>query len=270
MRNGRCPSRPWLGRAIPAGGREACRYALAPFLLGLAGCATPGPLHVYSLDGQPNAPIRDQHEHGADDVPSFLRERETVAAFAYDPFTDHFFLVVQPGNRVRVVDRPARAVKREFPLLRLATESNIQELALKPRTGHLFLLDARERRVLELTRLGGFVRHIPLQLSSDDSCDGLAYDAQRDRLLVLQAATAPRPTIVAADLEGRRLGQFQLDRPVAGPIAFDAETRELYAILPGAAPRSVGVFDQAGRLLRTLPAAGPLLDVGPRSFIRVF
>src|SRR5471032_2047214 len=126
--------------------------ALCALALGGGGCATPGPLHVYSL-ASPTAPdIADRGPEPALDVPSFLAAGETVTGFAYDPFTDHFFLRLAPGNRIRVVDRPARAVKREFVVSGLPATGG-GDLAVRPRDGHIFLVHPTEPMVIELTRL---------------------------------------------------------------------------------------------------------------------
>lgn len=235
---------------------------------GGAGCATPGPLHVYSFAGAPDAPIHDHGDGRVAEVPGFVREGESVVAFTYDPFTDHFFLALMPGNVIRVVDRPARAIKREFTLPEPAPIT-LCDLAVKPRTGHLFLLDASASRIVELTRLGEFVRHISLPLTRDRAA-GIAYDAARDRLLVLHAAESVRPTVTTFDLEGRPVRVHNLDRSVIGPIAFDSEARELYAAMSPVMQASIGVFDEQGHFLRWAAGPGNFVDLGPRSFIRVF
>lgn len=55
-----------------------------PVLAALAagGCATPGPLHVYTVANPAANAIHDTGGTPADEIPSFL---------ARDPFTDHFF-----------------------------------------------------------------------------------------------------------------------------------------------------------------------------------
>jgi len=75
------------------------------------------------------------------------------------------------------------------------------------------------------------------------------------------------------ELDGRQVSAVALDRDVTlTALAYDAEKRELYA--PLAREAALGVFDEAGHLVRTLPLpAGETLrfvDVGPRSLIRVF
>ncbi len=233
--------------------------------LGLAGCATPGPLHVYSLPSVSHETVLDAGDGRTAEVPSFIAADEQLTGFAYDPFTDHFFLRLAPGNLIRVVDRPARAVKREFEGERLPATGG-GDLAVRPRDGHLFLLHPGQPEVLELTRLGRWVRTIPLAATTTPAA-GIAYDATQDRLLVLDGAQATH--ISVHDLAGRRLGGLTLERAVAGSLAFDAVTREIYAPLAGR-DAGIGVFDEQGRLRRTLAPTAVGVDVGPRSFVRVF
>lgn len=232
--------------------------------LGLAGCATPGQLHVYLLPSATAPVVKDSAPGSAAEVPSFLEPGEEVTGFAYDPFTDHFFLRLSPGNRIRVVDRPAQAVKREFDVDRLPADGG-GDLAVKPRTGHLFLLHAHEPRVSELTRLGKWVRTLPLDGLTAPAA-GIAYDAAHDQLLVLERGRSA--TVTTFDLDGRRLGAVTLEHEVGPSLAFDSDAREFYAPL-AATPGEMGVFDEQGRLRRKM-GMGLLIDVGPRSFVRVF
>lgn len=237
----------------------------------LAGCATPGPMHTYTLGTTGERAILDVGNDRTAESPSFLGSDEKVTGFAYDPFTDHFFLRLEPGNRIRVVDRPARAIKREFTI-EDALPRGRGDLAVRPRDGHLFLLETDG--VLEITRLGKLVRTFSLQSreksgsagGSSGAATGLAYDTLRDRLLVL---AADGRTVTVHDLKGARTASLTLAQAAAGSLAYDAERRELYASLRERAD-AIGVFDEEGRLLRTVAAAGALVDVGQRSFVRVF
>src|SRR5476649_2756664 len=94
--------------------RRLAMAALTGGAFGGAGCATPGALHVYSLASAAHETVHDTGPEGATDVPSFIAPDEILTGLAYDPFTDHFFLRLAPGNHFRVVDRPARTIKREF------------------------------------------------------------------------------------------------------------------------------------------------------------
>lgn len=231
----------------------------------MGGCATPGPLHVYSLAATGARPVFDHSDTAHLQVPSFLANGDQLRGFAYDPFTDHFFLRLAPGNRIRVVDRPARAIKREFEIA-AATAVGGGDLTARPRDGHLFLLDATGG-VIETTRLGKVIRTFALAgLAAPPA--GLTLDPDRNRLLVL-APDGHRVTI--HDLNGAHLGEFTLAQATRASLAFDSDKRELYAPLREV-PGEIGVFDDTGRLLRTLAGAGDVtfVDVGPRSLIRVF
>ena len=234
--------------------------------LALGGCATPGPLHIYSLPSVSHHTVRDTGDGRTTEAPSFIAPDEQLTGFAYDPFTDHFFLRLAPGNRIRVVDRPARAVKREFEGEQLPATGG-GDLAVRPRDGHLFLVHPGQPAVLELTRLGRWVRTIPLESTAAPAA-GIAYDAARDCLLVLDGAAATR--IAIHDLTGRRVGSVTLERAVGASLAFDAGAREIYAPLAGRGTADVGVFDEQGRLRQTLALPAAWIDVGPRSFVRVF
>jgi uncharacterized protein YjiK len=237
---------------------------LVAVVLAFTGCATRGPLHVYSLTESGERLVLDTSEAAPAEVPSFVEANERVSGFAYDPFTDHFFLRLDPGNRIRVVDRPARKIKREFTIAG-APENSRGDLAVRPRDGHLFLLLSEGASVLEATRFGKIVRTFALEdITAGPS--GIAFDMTQDRLLVLDA-DGRRVTV--HDLDGKRRAETTLDHVAGGSLAFDAERRELYAPLRARAGE-IGVFDEHGKLVRTLRAPGRFVDVGPRSFVRMF
>ena len=239
----------------------ACEaFALCLF----AGCATPGPLHVYSLATTGERNVLDSGEGRNTLLPSFLAPDDAISGFAYDPFTDHFFLRLEPGHRIRVVDRPARAIKREFEIAHPASKCR-GDLTVRPRDGHLFLLGAEPRQVIETSRLGKVVRTFMLA-DVGVAPAGIAFDTVRDRLVVL-GTDGLRITI--HDLQGAPIGGFAVAQAAAPSLGFDAEKRELYAPLRDQAG-AIGVFDETGRLLRTSAAGGAFVDVGQRSFLRVF
>jgi len=204
-------------------------------------------------------------EGGRVDVPAFLEPTDELTGLAYDPFTDHFFLRLAPGNRILVVDRPARAVKRAF-MIRDLPDGPGGDLAVRPRNGHIFLLLPGEPALLQLTRLGERVRTLPL-VPAPLPPTGIAYDPIQDRLLILVPARPAR--IAAYDLEGREKGAITLDREVGASLAFDPERREYYVPLAGSGS-PVGVFDQHGRWQRNLDGSAAFVDLGPRSFLRLF
>ena len=273
---------PWHGRlprellAVPRASRlRICLLppALATLLL-LAGCATPGPLHRYSTSADSPAEIHDAGSDGTTaSAPSFLALGEHLVGFAHDPFTDHFFLRLAPGDLIRVVDRPARAIKREFTVPALANARG-GDLAIRPRDGHVFAPHATAPAVIEFNRFGELIRILPLATLNAPPA-GLAYDTVRDRLLALSGGDLARVT--SHDLQGQRLTAVALDRDVAlTTLAYASDQHEFYALLTRES--AIGIFNEQGNLLRTLPLSAPgkptptapFLDVGPRSFLRLF
>jgi hypothetical protein len=239
--------------------------ALAAALLAGAGCATRGPLHVYALTTGGEQPVLDTGNGQTSEVPSFLEEDEIVTGFAYDPFTDHFFLRLDPGDRIRVVDRPARAIKREYEIE--GRPRGRGDLAVRPRDGHLFLLDERPGQVLEITRLGKAVGEFALADTGGRPA-ALAFDSTHDHLLVLDA-DGQRVTV--HDARGKLLRSLRLDTPAGASLAFDPIQREFFAPRRDQ-PEEILVFDETGRRQRTVrtPKSTGLIDVGERSFVRVF
>ncbi len=244
--------------------RAAAGLALALALALGSGCATPGPLHHYAFSPGQADRVADLGPAGAGEVPSLLAPGERVTGLAYDPFTDHLFLRLAPGDRIRVVDRPARRLKRE---LELPGATGGGDLAVRPRSGHLFLLTGPAGEVAEHTRLGRPVRRFALE-GVAAAPRGLALDATRDELVVL---AADGRTVSRHDLAGRRRGELRLTATAAGPLACDGETGEFHAVLTAEAGE-VGVFGPDGARRGTWSAGGPgaLIDLGPRAFLRVF
>ena len=259
-------------RALPTTRRRApllrallTGAVLAGAAFSAAGCATRGPLHLYSLTPNGARPVRDTGDGRTAEGPSFLKAEDRVSGFAYDPFTDHFFLRLEPGNRIRVVDRPARAIKREFEITDASRGGG--DLAVRPRDGHLFLLGPQPGQIIETTRLGKCVGRFVLADTARPLV-GLALDTVEDRLLAL-GADGQRVTV--HDLRGAFVRELRLAQPAGPSLAFDSDQREFHAPLRDR-PGEIGVFDDSGRLLRTIPvpATTALIDVGPRSFVRVF
>ena len=240
-------------------------------LLGLAGCMTPGPNHVYLAPAAgEGATILDLAESQPDvEVPACLAPGDQVLGVAYDPFTDHLFLRLAPGNHVRVVDRPARRIKREFDVAGLPPTGG-GDLAIRSRDRHLFFVHPTEPVIVEITIEGEFVRRIPLEGVSAPPA-GLAYDQQHNQLLTLTGGDLA--TVSVYDLDGHRLRGIGLGRNVKlGALAYDSVAAELF--VPLADKSAIGVFDLQGELRRQLPVPAspdrPFLDVGPRSFLRIF
>jgi hypothetical protein len=233
----------------------------------LVGCSTPGPLHLYSI-APGSADVHDVAlaTDSARDIPSYLDEGDVLTGFAYDPFTDHFFLRLAPGNRIRVVDRPARKIKREFVIEKAPTNGG-GDLAASPVDGHLFLIDSAQPTIIETSRLGELIREITL-VGQKAPAAAIAFDPAQNELILLDPDAK---TIQRATRTGNAVSSVVLDRTVRPSLAFDPVQHELYAPL-AESPGVVGVFDQNGHCVRTVTMTAPdrFIDVGPHSFLRVF
>lgn len=243
---------------VPAGALAAA--------LALAGCSTPGPLHVYLVADDNDRNIVDSAAGQWVEQRSFLAHEDQLTGFAYDPYTDHFFLRLAPGNRIRVVDRPARTIKREFEIAGLFGPSG-GDLALRPRDGHLFLLHDGGHAIAEATRFGKLVRTFPLNNLTQPGI-GVAFDPSSDRLLVLQADGRH---LSQHTLDGRWLGDCLLERQAGPSLGFDPAAGEIYAASSDGLAAYV-VFGRDGKFRRALPLpiSSGFVDVGSRSFLRLF
>jgi len=259
-----------------APGRQAkTSRAFFPLLAGLAllfaGCSTPGPRHAYLYSPALGPTIRDVDPiTGAETagVPAYVDHGEHVLGMAYDPYTDHFFIRLFPGNHVRVIDRPAAAIKRSFraPAIPLGGH----DLAIRSRDRHLFFTDPTAPAVFE-TDINGELEHYHTLEGLAAPAWGVAYDALHNELLVLPAEKSDH--VLRFTEEGRFVANLPLETPVQGmSLAFDPEAREYFASLADAS--AIGVFDHRGRLLRRLPRPSAdretFIDVGPRSLLRLF
>jgi hypothetical protein len=244
--------------------------------LGLAGggCSTPGPAHAYLYaPASDAATLRDLDPlTGAEiaTVPAFATEGEKVVGLAYDPFTDHLFLRIFPGNRIRVVDRPAGAIKRVFTAPSLPLGGH--DLAIRSRDRHLFFTDPTGPALIETDLYGDFEDYHRLE-GLVAPVWGVAHDARRDELWVLPDETGDR--LLRFTPKGVRRGEVRLEKPVRGvSLAYDQNTRTLLASLANGS--GIGVFAEDGRLLRTLPAPSAaagrdvFIEIGPRSLLRLF
>lgn len=261
--------------------RRAKRKAFCPLLalglaaaslLGLSGCSTPGVAHAYLYSpAAGETTVRDIDPlTGAElaQIPAFANESEQVLGLTYDPYTDHLYLRLFPGNIVRVVDRPANRVKRVTvaPSLPLGG----RDLAIRSRDRHLFFTDPNAPALIETELYGGLENYIRLQ-GLETPAWGVAYDALKDELLILPQEISDR--VLRYDLDGHPVGELPLERAVqGGSLAYDSVDRTCYASLADGS--AIGVFDLKGRLLRRLPrpAAGRevFIDIGPRSLLRLF
>jgi len=255
------------GWSFPGATRKpaAVPAALSALALAFSGCATRGPLHLYTVAAGGDRPVLDVGASTNAEVPSFLEEEDRVTGFAYDPYTDHFFLRLAPGNRIRVVDRPARAIKRELEIK--GAPEGVGDLAVRPRDGYIYMLGPTPGHLPFCTRLGKYLGELTLE-NPASGATGLAFDMVKDVLLVLGEEGH---RVTAHDLTGRKVAEVKLDRRAGPALSFDSDQREYHAPLPDR-PGEIAVFDETGRFLRStsVAAGSPLIDVGPRSFIRVF
>lgn len=251
-------------------------FALAclalPSLLGLTGCSTPGVAHAYLYSpAAGETTVRDIDPlTGAElaQIPAFANESEQVLGLAYDPYTDHLYLRIFPGNVVRVVDRPANRVKRVTVAPSLPLGGH--DLAIRSRDRHLFFTDPNSPALIETELYGELENYIRLH-GLDAPVWGVAYDAVADELLILPDQTSDR--VLRYNLTGHPVGELPLEHAVQGAsLAYDSVDRLYYASLADGS--AIGVFDLKGRLLRRLPRPAAerevFIDIGPRSLLRLF
>jgi len=261
------PTRKLAARPAPV---SLFAASLTIAILFISGCATPGPLHLYTTAPAEPAVVRDLDDRGAPviDVPSYLEPEDQLTGLAYDPFTDHLFLRLAPGNHVRVVDRPARKIKRDYTAAGVPAEGG-GDLAVRPADGYVYFTHPTRPALVVTNRFGEFIRDLPLSTLAAPPV-GVAFDTVANHLLVLTDATH----VSMHTLDGAHVANLTLDHAVAPhALAFDSAAREFYAPLADAP--AIGVFAENGRLLRQLPATAPagalqFLDAGPRSFVRMF
>ena len=202
-------------------------------------------------------------------VPTYLNASNTLYGIAYDPFTDHLFLRVYPGNFIRVIDRPARKIKRSFTVAGLPEGGG--DLAIRSSDRHLFFAHPTLPAVVESTLYGQFVRTLTLDTLVGPPA-GVAYDQEKNNLCIL--ARGEPAQVSCHNLTGTRLGCVTLDRNVSrSSLAYDSVAAEFYVRLSGEA--AIGVFNRQGVWQRSLPLAagdptGAFIDVGPRSLLRLF
>jgi len=240
------------------------------FALGLAGCSTPGPTHAY-LAGRPEDPIIDLLPDAPDaSIPAFLGTGNELYGIAYDPFTDHLFLRIFPGDYIRVIDRPARKIKRSFFVAALPPGSG--DLAIRSSDRHLFFCHPTLPQIIETTLYGQLVRTITLDTLQGPPA-GVAYDQKADLLLILTGGSSEVTSIDTYALTGKRIGRVTLDHGVRrSSLAYDSTAAEFY--VPLSAEPGIGIFNAQGHLLRTLANPGDrphdFVDVGQRSLLRLF
>jgi hypothetical protein len=246
-------------------------------VIGLGGCATPGPTHVYWAAAS-GLTVYDLETASGDrrSLDGQIKKGEEIVGLAYDQFTDYLFLRLKPGDVIRIVNRPAGSPVRDLkltPEIALApgeTPMNSLDLTVRSRNRHLFAIDPREPVIVEFTLAGEMVRKIKLANPPRGPVGGLGFDDRRDRLVVLFASS---PAVLAeVTLDGTIVHQTNLAATVH-PVSLgcDAEAGEYFVPL---ADGAIGVFDREGHLLRShqVPAgvAPAAIGAGPRAFLRVF
>ena len=242
---------------------------LALFALAVSGCATPGPNHTYVASIAQN-PVLDLHPDSPTvAVPTYLTAGNTLYGIAYDPFTDHLFLRVYPGNFIRVIDRPARNIKRNFTVAGLPEGGG--DLAIRSSDRHLFFAHPTLPALVESTLYGQFVRTLTLESLTGPPA-GVAYDQKQDLLFIL--ASGEPAQLSTYDPKGKHLGCVTLNRSVSqSSLAYDSVATEFYLRMRD--EPAIGVFNRQGHWLRSLPLPatdpmGDFIDVGARSLIRMF
>jgi hypothetical protein len=237
-------------------------------LLAFTGCSTPGPNHAYVVATADASILDFSKGKPTTEVPSYLSSAYNLYGLAYDPFTDHLFLRIVPGNFVRVIDRPARAIKYDFTAE--GVPDGAGDLAIRSSDRHLFFAHPTEPILVETSLVGKHVRDIRLQ-GFTGAPSGVAYDQKLNHFFILSGGDLDQVTTYS--LDGKRLGAISLDRTVQlASLAFDSVTREFY--VPLRDQSAIGIFNLKGLLVRSLPIPAteshPRVDVGERSLIRLF
>lgn len=201
-------------------------------------------------------------------LPTYNSTMDEVQGLAYDPFTDHIFVRLQPGNRVRVLDRPAKAIKRAFSAPIEAVGG--RDLAVRSADRNVFFTHRSEPVLVQTDLNGALVKILTLKGLSSEVW-GVAHDPVRDEILVLPEPWCSEVRIFSMDGDAR--GRISLSETVRGiSLAYDPDNEVFFASL--ADGTAIGVFDRAGRLLRKLPRPSPglevFIDVGRRAALRLF
>jgi hypothetical protein len=234
-------------------------------------CSTPGPAHGYLYSPTLGNTVRDIDPRTGRELAvasAYVETGERVVGLAYDPYTDHLFLRIFPGNFVRVVDRPANAVKRTFRAPSLPLGGH--DFAVRSRDRHFFFSSGNEAALIR-TNLDGELRELIPLAGLSAPVWGVAHDAERDELLVLADEVSER--VHRFGLDGAARGEVELQNAVLGvSLAYEARTRTYFASLADGS--AIGVFDAEGRLLRRLPRPSAerevFIDIGERSLVRMF
>ncbi len=247
-------------------------------LLGLVGCHSAGPTHLYLCSKQAPKSVIDLEAQGErrTQIQGRIDEGQVVVGLAYDFNTDFIALRLEPAGIIRIFKRGENRFKRDITLpsaLRLQKADSSQvvtnaDLALRPEDRHLFAVNPRRPEIAEFTLFGDFVRTISLQGCASPLA-GLSYDHRDKRLLGLVQGSPGK--LMAIDAQGRCTDLFHVSDEV-NPISLgcDADAKEIYLPLNNG---EVGAYSFEGKLLRRIPTAKTpptALDAGPRSYVRLF
>jgi uncharacterized protein YjiK len=232
----------------------------------IVGCATTGPNHIY-LTTAAGADLADLGPTHAS-VRAILAPGERAVGLAYDFNTDHLFIRVAPAQVIRVVERPSGKILRNMPLTVDLRTDQPADLAIRSSDRHLFAVHPDGHSIVELTLFGEFVRRIELS-GLTGPVQGLAYDQDHARLLVLSAGSPARVGTVSPEGNVTYYVTFATEvSPVT--LGYDSEGQRFFVPLKD--PHLLGEFGADGKLITTYPLDEPItaIDAGPRSFVRVF
>lgn len=203
-------------------------------------------------------------------LPSHLTPADRAVGLAYDRNTDHLFVRIAPGDRIRVIERPSG---RQFALIRLeggAPAGLAADLAIRADDRHLFFLSESGGAIIE-TRLDGRAVRTDALPGDMSPAAGIAIDQRNNGILLL--LRSPRGPVVVLNRERQEVSRFALRAEIAPTaLAHDEATGHVYAPLrPG---NAIGEFDRSGTLVREFSTAGsaPMIfvDAGQRAFVRLF
>lgn len=245
---------------------------VAVFLTALlmGGCATRGPMHLYSAHAGSH-PVEDHAlESGPDDqLVGLLEPDAVVVGLGYEFNTDYIWLRLAPGDRLIAIKRGVRERWYDYtlpPEFRLPTDVS-GDLAVRAFNRMVYVAMAEPGAVSRVSRYGD-VREIIRPGDTGRRIGGLAWDQVNDRLLVLYA---DRAEVVAYTTEMEPIEAVRFEVEVrATTLAYDSNRQRYY--VPLAAEGWLGEFDATGRLLNRLPfpRAGASIDAGQRSVVRMF
>lgn len=239
-------------------------------VLWISGCATRGPTHLYVAAGGAH-PIEDRALESADSdqLAGFLEPTDQVIGLGYEFNTDYVWLRLAPGNRLITIKRGIGELWYDYTLPDdfLMAENRSGDLAVRSFNRMVYAAMPTAGEIGKIERYGKVNRTIR---PGDETrtVGGLAWDQQRDRLLVLYVEGA-EVVAYANEIEPVERLKFEVGvRPTT--LAYDSNRQRYY--VPLAEVGWLGEFDAEGRLLDRLPFphAEASIDAGQRSAVRLF